>query len=92
MAIVGLAMAACSSAGVPGTPQPPAPASLVRDGTEPVLSRRADLDGDGVAEIILVARSTDEPQLQVPPQYLDVFAYRGGRWARVFAATDDTVS
>jgi hypothetical protein len=95
--LVGLAVVAGGAVlfllreGPPGQDpvQPPQVRSLLRQDTVATLSRTADLDGDGVPELVLASRSTLFAHFQLPVQYLDVYAYRGGSWRRVLDGTVD---
>lgn len=66
---------------------PPAVDSLLRKDTVATVAREADLDGDGIPEVVLASRSQLFTHFEFPPQYLDVFAYRDGSWRRIFDAT-----
>jgi hypothetical protein len=46
-----------------------------------------DLDGDGVAEVVISSASVAADDLGIATPYLEVFDVRDGRWARVFDAT-----
>lgn len=59
-------------------------ASLVRLGTRPIWVRPADLDGDGVEELVIA--SVEQRRAGTVP-YLEVFSLGEGRWHRVFDAT-----
>lgn len=72
--------------------RPPNARSLLRQDTVVTLSRSADLDGDGVPEVILASRSTMFGQFQLPAQYLDVYAYRAGSWRRILDGTVEAPS
>jgi hypothetical protein len=61
--------------------------SLLRPQTVDTLSRTADLDGDGIPEVVVASRSTLFAQFQFPAQYLDVYAHRGGSWSRILDGT-----
>jgi hypothetical protein len=95
--LVGLAVVAGGAVlfllreGPPGQDpvRPPQVRSLLRQDTVATLSRTADLDGDGVPELVLASRSTLFAHFQLPVQYLDVYAYRGGSWRRVLDGTVD---
>jgi hypothetical protein len=67
--------------------RPPPPQRLLRSGTEATFTRAADLDGDGVDEMVLAARATQSSPFRFPAQFLDVYAYRDGGWRRVLDAT-----
>jgi hypothetical protein len=67
--------------------RPPPVKSLLRPETVDTLARTADLDGDGIPEIVVASRSTLFGQFQFPAQYLDVFAYREGSWRRILDGT-----
>lgn len=93
--LVGLAVVAGGAAlfllreGPPGRGpiRPPQVRSLLRQDTVATLSRTADLDGDGVPEVVLASRSTLFAQFQLPAQYLDVYAHREGSWQRILDGT-----
>lgn len=68
-------------------PAPPDPATLVRQGAHPLLIRSGDLDGDGIPEVALASASDAPNEFGLPTPYLEVFAYRGGAWRRLFDAT-----
>jgi hypothetical protein len=93
--LVGVALIAGAAAillvrgGPPGRDpiRPPQVRSLLRQGTVATLSRTADLDGDGVPEVVLASRSTMFAQFQLPAQYLDVYAHRRGSWQRILDGT-----
>jgi hypothetical protein len=63
--------------------------SLLRRQTLVTAVRKADLDGDGVVEVVVASRSKLFTHFELPPQYLDVFAFRDGSWRRIFDATMD---
>jgi hypothetical protein len=67
--------------------RPPQVRSLLRQDTVATLSRTVDLDGDGVPEVVLASRSTLFAHFQLPAQYLDVYAHRGGSWRRILDGT-----
>jgi hypothetical protein len=67
--------------------RPPSVKSLLRPDTVETLSRTADLDGDGIPEVVVASRSTLFGQFQFPAQYLDVYAYREGSWSRILDGT-----
>lgn len=67
--------------------EPPAPASLVREGARPAVVRTGDLDGDGVPELVVSSVSEAAGEFGLPTPYLEVFAHREGEWRRVFDAT-----
>ena len=93
--LVGLAVVAGGAAlfllreGPPGQDpvRPPDVRSLLRQDTVATLSRTADLDGDGVPEVVLASRSMLFAHFQLPAQYLDVYAHRGGSWRRILDGT-----
>jgi hypothetical protein len=68
---------------------PPAPERLVREGSRLTIGRTADLDGDGVAEVVVAARAIEADRFQHPAQYLDVYGYRDGDWVRLFSGTEE---
>jgi hypothetical protein len=73
-----------------GSPvQAPPARSLLRPDSLLTFVRQADLDGDGVQEVVLASRSKLFTHFELPTQYLDVYAYRDGSWRRVFDATRD---
>ena len=64
--------------------------TLLRPGTEEDRVLYGDLNRDGIEEIVLQSHATAAPAGGGPPQpYLDVFAYTGPGYARVFDATAD---
>jgi hypothetical protein len=67
--------------------RPPNVRSLLRQDTVATLSRTVDLDGDGVPEVVLASRSALFAHFQLPAQYLDVYAHRGGSWRRILDGT-----
>jgi hypothetical protein len=76
------------------TPETPDPrqvpvSSLLRSDTSRLRALYGDLDGDGIDEIVLAARASNPPSgAALAQDYLDVFAWDGTRFARVFAATE----
>jgi hypothetical protein len=86
-AVVGVAVFVFARGGEEG-PSPPSPEELLREGTRLTIGRTADLDGDGTAEVVVAARAVEVAQFQHPAQYLDVYAYRDGDWARLFSGTE----
>lgn len=67
--------------------RPPPVGSLLRPDTVVTIARTADLDGDGVEEVVVASRSTRFAHFQLPAQYLDVFARRGDSWRRILDGT-----
>jgi hypothetical protein len=67
--------------------RPPSVKTLLRPETVETLVRSADLDGDGIPEVVVASRSTLFGQFQFPAQYLDVYAYREGSWRRILDGT-----
>jgi hypothetical protein len=51
--------------------------------------RVADLDGDGIGEAILAARSLARPRFGFPAQFLDIYGYRGGGWHRLLDGREE---
>lgn len=70
-----------------GDVEPPAPATLVREGARPAITRTGDLDGDGTPEVVVSSVSEAPGDFGLPAPYLEVFAHRDGNWRRVFDAT-----
>jgi hypothetical protein len=70
-------------------PDTPAPASLIREGTEVVAIQEGDLDGDGLDEAVIASEDAEEPELGLPTPYLEVFAYRDGAWRRILDGRED---
>lgn len=82
-----LLLLACSCVSGDGDVRPPDAASLVHDGARPSIVRRGDLDGDGVAELVVASVSEMPTTFGLPTPYLEVFAHRDDAWRRVFDAS-----
>jgi hypothetical protein len=65
----------------------PTARELVREGAQPSIVRRGDLDGDGVPELVMASVAETPSEFGLPAPYLEVFAHREGEWRRVFDAT-----
>lgn len=70
--------------------RPPPVRSLLRPDSLVTFVRKADLDADGVLEVVVASRSKLFTHFEFPAQYLDVYAHRDGSWRRVFDATRQT--
>jgi hypothetical protein len=75
---------ACGCVGGNGDAEPPPAASLVREGTKPAVVRSGDLDGDGVAEVVVASVGEESGPSGFGAPYLEVFAAEDDRWMRVF--------
>ncbi len=84
------AAAAGAAAGLLLAPEiaaPPAPASLVQPGTTPLVTRRADLDGDGQVEVAVSSVAHGQEGGVIPLHRLEVFDHRDGHWVLVLDAS-----
>lgn len=90
-AVAGAA-AAGAAAGLVLAPEiaaPPAPASLVQPGTTPLVTRRADLDGDGQVEVAVSSVAPGQEGGVIPLHRLEVFDHRDGHWVLVLDASQE---
>jgi hypothetical protein len=86
------AVAAGVAAGLllaPEAAAPPSTASLVQPGTTPLVTRRADLDGDGQVEVAVASVAHGQEGGVIPLHRLEVFDYRDGHWVLVLDASQE---
>jgi hypothetical protein len=91
LAVAGAA-AAGAAAGLLLAPEiaaPPPAASLVQPGTTPLVTRRADLDGDGQVELAVSSVAHGQEGGVIPVHRLEVFDHRDGHWILVLDASQE---